>query len=84
MELRSVANATRGTPNGDIIGVARPRAFEHASGLDSNSDNKLSHGGSGGQVAQFNLYLFDIRMFTQVIFNGSTRQMLIMWYKVQK
>ena len=72
IELRDVANAVRGTANGDIIGLARPRAFEHASGLDANSDNKLAHGGSGGQVAQFNLYLFDIRMFTQVTFNGST------------
>ena len=66
IELHSVKNASRGATPNQLIGVARARAFEHASGLDANSDNKLSHGGSGGQVAQFNLYLFDIRMFTQI------------------
>ena len=70
IELRDQPTSSRGTAAGARIGVARARAFEHASGLDANSDNKLAHGGSGGQVAQFNLYLFDIRMFTNVVLNA--------------
>ena len=71
IRLRDAATSSRGSAAGADIGVARARAFEHASGLDANSDNKLAHGGSGGQVAQFNLYLFDIRMFTNVVLSGT-------------
>ena len=35
------------------------------------NQNKLSHGSSGGDVAQFNLYLFDVRMFTNVVMSAN-------------
>ena len=45
-----------------LIGVARTRAFEHASGNTSNDTLQMQVDND----AEFNLYLFDIRMFTQI------------------
>ena len=69
IELRDQATGTRGTGAGSIIGLARARAFEHASGRDANSDNFLSK--NAVDDAQFNLYLFDIRMFTNVVMSAN-------------
>ena len=71
IELIDQATGTSCTGAGSIIGLARARAFEHVSGLDANNQNKLAHGSSGGTVAQFNLYLFDVRMFTNVVMSAN-------------
>ena len=50
--------------SGTQIGVARARAFEHFSGT-ANSQSEF------GTDAQYNLYLFDIRMFTKLTMGGT-------------
>ena len=58
--LTDAATSVSGERNGNIIGVARARAFE------------LENADQGGSVdvfgsdAQFRLYLFDIKMFTEI------------------
>ena len=64
IELHSVKNASRGASPNAQVGVARARAFEHASGNDAAGVNTLAS--SSVTSSQFNLYLFDIRMFTQI------------------
>jgi len=68
ISLRDTATATRGTAAGLEIGVARARAFEHRSGEDASSSHLVSS--ASAATAQFNLYLFDIRMFTKVTLSG--------------
>lgn len=68
ISLRDTATATRGAAAGLEIGVARARAFEHRSGTDGTSDPLVS--GSSATTAQFNLYLFDIRMTTKITMSG--------------
>ena len=53
-----------GSKSGNQIGVARARAFEHFSGV-ANSQSEF------GTDAQYNLYLFDIRMFTKLTMSGT-------------
>ena len=53
-----------GSKSGAQIGVARARAFEHFSGV-ANSQSEF------GTDAQYNLYLFDIRMFTKLTMSGT-------------
>lgn len=53
-----------GSKSGAQIGVARARAFEHFSGT-ANSQSEF------GTDAQYNLYLFDIRMFTKLTMSGT-------------
>ncbi|MEK9698453.1 MAG: DUF4815 domain-containing protein, partial [Candidatus Poseidoniales archaeon] len=55
---------TPGSSQGTQIGVARARGYEHHSG-SSAAD------GAFGSTAQFNLYLFDIRMFTKLTMNDT-------------
>ena len=72
IELYDTANSTRGASNGNLIGLARARGFEH---------HQLNGGASGNAIlsstsintTQFKLYLFDIRMFTTITVeeNGS-------------
>jgi len=50
--------------SGTQIGVARARSFEHFSGV-ANSQSEF------GTDAQYNLYLFDIRMFTKLTMSGT-------------
>ena len=65
IDLHGDVNATRGSaPASGHVGVARARAFEHSSGNDSASTNLLANNSASGKSSQFNLYLFDIRMFT--------------------
>lgn len=53
-----------GSKSGAQIGVARARGFEHFSGTP-NSQSEF------GTDAQYNLYLFDIRMFTKLTMSGT-------------
>tara|TARA_B100001248_G_scaffold139809_1_gene104978 strand:+ start:3238 stop:10071 length:6834 start_codon:yes stop_codon:yes gene_type:complete len=62
IQLHSVQKTNYSTAANAQIGVARARAFEHSSGNTSN--DTLSN--SSDNDAEFNLYLFDIRMFTQI------------------
>ena len=68
ISLRDTATATRGTAAGLEIGVARARAFEHRSGEDASNSHLVSS--ASAATAQFNLYLFDIRMFTKLTLSG--------------
>jgi hypothetical protein len=68
ISLRDVATATRGQAAGLEIGVARARAFEHRSGTDGTSDPLVAS--ASAATAQFNLYLFDIRMTTKITMSG--------------
>ena len=69
VELRDTATATRGAAAGTKIGVARARAFEHRSGNDGSSDAFLANASTRDSI--FNLYLFDIRMYTQLTMSGT-------------
>ena len=64
VELHAIKNASRGATPNQLIGVSRARAFEHTSGNDGASVNTLAS--ASVTSSQFNLYLFDIRMFTQI------------------
>ena len=68
ISLRDTATATRGQAAGLEIGVARARAFEHRSGEDASNSHLVSS--ASATTAQFNLYLFDIRMFTKLTLSG--------------
>ena len=62
IQLHSVQKTNYSTAAAAQIGVARARGFEHSSGNSSN--DTLSN--AADNDAEFNLYLFDIRMFTQI------------------
>tara|TARA_Y100001938_G_scaffold51208_1_gene71445 strand:- start:555 stop:7355 length:6801 start_codon:yes stop_codon:yes gene_type:complete len=62
VELHSIKNSSRGSTPNSPVGVARARAFEHASGNTTN--DTLSNASDSDAI--FNAYLFDIRMFTQI------------------
>ena len=53
-----------GSSSGNQIGVARARAFEHFSGTAAAD-------GAFGTDTEYNLYVFDIRMFTQLTMSGT-------------
>ena len=64
IQLHSAQKATANSSStpGSQIGLARARGFEHSSGntaLDDLTSN-------ANRTAEFNLYLFDIRMFTTI------------------
>ena len=62
VELHGIKTSSRGSSPNQQVGVARARAFEHASGNTTN--DTLSN--ASDSDALFNAYLFDIRMFTQI------------------
>ena len=62
VELHSIKTSSRGSTPNSPVGVARARAFEHASGNTTN--DTLSNASDSDAI--FNAYLFDIRMFTQI------------------
>ena len=62
IQLHSVQKTNYTTAANAQIGVARARAFEHSSGNTSN--DTLTN--AADNDSEFNLYLFDIRMFTQI------------------
>ena len=70
IELHSVQKSSANSssdPNAQI-GLARARGFEHVSGntaLDDLTSN-------ANRTAEFNLFLFDIRMFTTITLAGGT------------
>ena len=70
VELHSIKNASRGASPNQLIGLARARGFEHASGNDGAGVNALAS--SSVTSSQFNLYLFDIRMFTTITLTSGT------------
>ena len=70
IELHSIKNASRGATPNQLIGLARARAFEHASGNDAAGVNALAS--ASVTTSEFNLYLFDIRMFTTITLAGGT------------
>ena len=70
VELHSIKNASRGATPNQLIGLARARAFEHVSGNDGAGVNTLAS--SSVTTSEFNLYLFDIRMFTTITLAGGT------------
>ena len=57
--------ATRGSPSGYQIGVARARTMEFSSGTQGNTD------------AIYKLFLFDVRMFTYISLSGIADPTLI-------
>ena len=69
VELHGTKTSTRGQTMNDLIGVAGIRAFEHASGNDVVAVNALAS--ASVTTSQFNLYLFDIRMFTKLSLSGT-------------
>ncbi len=68
IELHGIKNQSRGATPNSQIGLARARAFEHSSGNTSN--DTLSN--AADNDAEFNLYLFDIRMFTTIVLTSGT------------
>jgi len=62
--LFDTLTSSDGSKSGAQIGVARSRGFEHFSGTP-NSQSEF------GTDAQYNLYLFDIRMFTKLTMSGT-------------
>jgi hypothetical protein len=56
-------NATRGSANGNLIGVARARAIEHHAGVAGAN--------STSPDAVYKLYMFDIRPFTILTLSGT-------------
>ena len=68
VELHSIKNSSRGSTPNQLVGLARARAFEHASGNTTN--DTLSNASDSDAI--FNAYLFDIRMFTTITLAGGT------------
>ena len=62
--LFNTRTTSLGSKSGTQIGVARARAYEHFSGTAAAD-------GAFGSDAQFNLYVFDIRMFTKLTMSGT-------------
>ena len=62
--LFDTRTSSQGSKSGSQIGVARARAYENFSGTSAAD-------GAFGTDAQFNLYVFDIRMFTKLTMSGT-------------
>ena len=71
ISLRDTQTSTRNSGAGAEIGVARARAFEHDSGTNGTGDDTIANATGTGLTSQFKLYLFDIRMFTQITLNAN-------------
>lgn len=69
VKLWDVAITTPGTaPTSNHIGYARVRNFDHLSGTSSTVGNY----GIYDQTDNFNLYLFDIKMFTKISYSAKS------------
>ena len=69
VKLWDVAVATPGTaPTSNHIGYARVRNFDHLSGTSSTSGSY----GIYDQTDNFNLYLFDVKMFTKISYSAKS------------
>ena len=62
--LFDTQTSSLGSSSGNQIGVARARAFEHFSGTAAAD-------GAFGSDSIYNLYVFDIRMFTKITLSGT-------------
>lgn len=65
IKLFDAPTSTRGNASGNIIGVARARAFEFDSGDQSSSNALFS------DDAIFKTFLFDLKMFTKIELSGA-------------
>src|SRR5210317_298714 len=69
IELFDTQTATRGSSSGTKIGFARARAFEHFEGNTSSGVDLVVD--STNTDTKYKLYLFDIRMFTDITLSGT-------------
>ena len=69
IELFDTQTATRGSPSGTKIGFARARAFEHFEGNTGSGVDLVVD--STNTDTKYKLYLFDIRMFTDITLSGT-------------
>ena len=67
--LHDVQTVTRGTASGTKIGFARARAFEHFEGNTGSGVDLVVD--STNTTTKYKLYLFDIRMFTDITLSGT-------------
>ena len=69
VEFYDAVNTTRGSANGNLIGVGRARGIEFDSGTAGSSATNTS--------SLYKLYLFDIRPFTKLTLSGTPSPVLI-------
>jgi hypothetical protein len=69
VEFYDAVNTTRGSANGNLIGVGRTRGMEFSSGTAGASANNTS--------SLYKLYLFDIRPFTKLTLSDTPSPTLI-------
>ena len=69
VQFYDTANTTRGSANGNLIGVGRTRGMEFSSGVAGASATNTA--------ALYKLYLFDIRPFTKLTLSGTPSPTLI-------
>ena len=67
--LFDTQTATRGSSSGSKIGFARARGFEHFEGNTGSGVDLIAS--SSNTNTTYKLYLFDIRMFTDIILSGT-------------
>jgi len=67
--LYDTQTASRGTPSGNKIGFARARAFEHHEGNDTSGTDLVVD--STNTDTKYKLYLFDLRMFTNLTMSAT-------------
>ena len=70
VEFYDAVNTTRGSANGNLIGVGRARGIEFDSGLVAGSN-------ATDNDSFYKLYLFDIRPFTKITLSGTPSPTLI-------
>ena len=69
VEFYDAANTTRGSANGNLIGVGRARGMEYHSGTAGSNAAATS--------ALYKLYMFDIRPFTKLTLSGTPSPALL-------
>ena len=69
VEFYDAANTTRGSANGNLIGVGRARGMEYHSGTAGSNADVTS--------ALYKLYMFDIRPFTKLTLSGTPSPTLL-------
>ena len=72
IDLFDTATATRGTAAGTQIGVARARSLEYSQGTVGSSSTNVE--------SVYKLYLFDLKMFTQLTLSGTPSPTLTATY----
>ena len=69
VQFYDAANTTRGSANGNLIGVGRARTIEYHSGIAGSAATNTS--------SVYKLYLFDIRPFTKLTLSGTPSPSLL-------